>query len=303
MLEVLYIKHMKYLSSSEVAKIMGCNESTIRRWADKGKITCKKTVGGNRFFTVKDVRDCMKNNKSSQKSLSLNIKGNSLKKILGFINDDNFDKLKNIMVDEGIKSNDAVVSEIINTLYMRGDKVHDIFDNLIMPSILVVENLLNEEKITHIEESVMRLLLTRNVENLCTNMPNGSFNGKNALCINFEDNLPDIGVVMSEAIFRHNGFNVFNTGSLSDLGDIKTTIEKYNIDSMLFYLCNMQCCNSVLSKNLSKTSARVIELCSFANSHNLKVYFGGEGLELLNVDKSLITNTFLSFNDLRNQII
>ena len=186
---------------------------------------------------------------------------------------------------------------------MRGDEVHNIFDNLIMPSILVVEKLLNQKKITHIEESVMRLLLTRNVENLCTNMPNGSFNGKNALCINFEDNLPDIGVVMSEAVFRHNGFNVFNTGSLSKLGDIKTTIEKYNINSILFYLCNMQCCNSVLSKNLPKTSARGIELCNFAKSHNLKIYFGGEGLDLLNIDKSLITNTFLSFDDLRKQII
>ena len=230
MLQNNYIRPMKYLSSSEVAKIMGCNESTIRRWSDKGKINCKKTVGGNRFFTIKDVRDCIKSNKSAGKSFSLNIKGNSLKKILSYINDNNYSKLQEIIIEESLKSNDFVVSEIIDKLYIRGDCLDSIFDKLIIPSILILEQLLGENKITHIEESIVRLLLTRIVEGLCANMPNGYFNGKNALCINFEDNIPDIGVVMSEVVLRHNGYNVYNTGSISNLGDIKATIQKYNVD-------------------------------------------------------------------------
>ena len=37
---------MKYLSSKDVANILGINISTLKRWTDSGKLTCEKTGGG-----------------------------------------------------------------------------------------------------------------------------------------------------------------------------------------------------------------------------------------------------------------
>ena len=90
--------------------------------------------------------------------------------------------------------------------------------------------------LSHLETFISRKLITRHVETLTQNKPNGSFNGKSALCVNFEDNLPDLGVVMSEIVLRHSGYNVYNTGSHADLGNLKTILVKKSVDLVLFYL-------------------------------------------------------------------
>lgn len=56
------------LTTSEVAKLCGVSEKTIRMWEEKGHLTCEKTVGGHRRYSLenvrklqseqKDIRDC-----------------------------------------------------------------------------------------------------------------------------------------------------------------------------------------------------------------------------------------------------
>ena len=132
--------------------------------------------------------------------------------------------------------------------------------------------------------------------------PNGNFNGKNALCINFEDNLPDIGVVMSEVLMRHNGYNVFNSGSHAELGELSEIIIKRKIDIVLFYLCNLQCCNAVVEDNVAKTVTQIFDSIKVAKKLDIKILFGGEGLFLLDDIKGKIDNSFLTYNDLKKLI-
>ena len=51
---------MKYLSSKDVSSILGINISTLKRWTDTGKISCEKTAGGHRKFTMQHVREYFK---------------------------------------------------------------------------------------------------------------------------------------------------------------------------------------------------------------------------------------------------
>ena len=74
-------------------------------------------------------------------------------------------------------------------------------------------------------------------------------------------------------------------------------IEKQNINLVIFYLCNRQCCNSVTVKNLRKTISQIDNIISFFNSINLKVLFGGEGLKLIDTKKISSNNTFYTFKD------
>ena len=295
---LIIYSHMKYLSSIDVAKIMGCNDSTIRRWADKGIINCKKTPGGNRFFTIEDIRECIKKNHSNTKTSSLGIKGNSLKRIYKLTNDLNYKELSKIILDKSIQSDDLIVSEIINSLYIKGINVEDIFDKLILKSIYLIEELLISKKITHVQEYIARQMLTKCIQTLNINKPNGSYNGKSILCINFEDNVPDIGVVMSEVVLRHYGYNVYNAGSHAELGNIEKTLDLYKIDSILFYLCDLQCCNSIIKDNIIKTENQIKQICSLAAKNELNIYLGGEGLEFIKFKENNFINSFKSFTDL-----
>tara|TARA_B100000579_G_scaffold155198_1_gene126240 strand:- start:717 stop:1274 length:558 start_codon:yes stop_codon:yes gene_type:complete len=185
---------------------------------------------------------------------------------------------------------------------MNGTPIADLFDFVVDVAGNIVEQKLTNQEIVHTDAYLSRKIITRSVDALNRDKPNGSFNGKNTLCINFEDNLPDIGVVMSEVLMRHNGYNVFNAGSHAELGELAEIILKRKIDVVLFYLCNLQCCNAVVEDNISKTIDQILESIKVAKKLNIKILFGGEGLFLLSDIKSKIDNSFLTYNDLSKLI-
>ena len=66
---------MRYLTSNDVAEILGVNISTLKRWTDNGTISCTKTAGGHRKFTMQHVRDYYKKIKMQIKALDLRSRG------------------------------------------------------------------------------------------------------------------------------------------------------------------------------------------------------------------------------------
>ena len=161
---------------------------------------------------------------------------------------------------------------------MSGYPVADIFDKIIEPASDMVENWLHSKSISHIEEYISRKLITRGIETLNQDKPNGIYNGKAALCINFEDDLPDLGIAMSEVVLRHCGYNVFNSGSHAKLGSLNTIIKKEKIDTLVFYLCDRQCCRATALNNLNKTENQIIEIVNSLQTSEILIIFGGEGL-------------------------
>ena len=293
---------MKYLNSKEVSGILGINISTLKRWTDSGKLGCEKTAGGHRKFTMQHVRDFYKSNSNSAKGEALSLETKDHKKIYGLINQQDFKQLAVLLAESSLNSDESSVGTIINGLYMNGTPVADLFDFVVDVAGNIVEEKLKKNKIAHTEAYLSRKTITRSVDGLNRDKPNGNFNGKNALCINFEDNLPDIGVVMSEVLMRHNGYNVFNSGSHAELGELSEIIIKRKIDVVLFYLCNLQCCNAVVEENVSKTVKQIHDSIKVANKLDIKILFGGEGLFLLNDIQGKIDNSFLTYNDLKKLI-
>jgi|TARA_B100001094_G_scaffold64142_1_gene60097 methanogenic corrinoid protein MtbC1 len=293
---------MKYLNSKEVSGILGINISTLKRWTDSGKLGCEKTAGGHRKFTMQHVRDYYKNNSNSLKGEALSLETKDHKKVYGLINQQDYKQLAILLADSSLKSDDSTVGTIVNGLYMNGTPVADLFDFVVDVAGNIVENKLKQNQIVHTDAYLSRKLITRSVDGLNRNKPNGNSNGKNALCVNFEDNLPDIGVVMSEVLMRHNGYNVFNSGSHAQLGELSEIIINRNIDIVLFYLCNLQCCNAVVEENVSKTVKQIYDSIKIAEKLEIQILFGGEGLFLLDDINDKIDNSFLTYNDLRKLI-
>ena len=293
---------MKYLNSKEVSGILGINISTLKRWTDSGKLGCEKTAGGHRKFTMQHIRDYYKTYSDSSKSDFLSLESKKHKKIYGLINQQDYKQLAIDLSIASLKAEDSTVNTIINGLYMNGTPVADLFDFVVDVAGNIVEDQLKNNKIAHTDAYLSRKIITRSVDGLNRDKPNGDFNGKNALCINFEDNLPDIGVVMSEVLMRHNGYNVFNSGSHAELGELSEIIIKRKIDIVLFYLCNLQCCNAVVEENVSKTVTQIFDSIKMAKKLDIKILFGGEGLFLLDDISGKIDNSFLTFNDLKKLI-
>ena len=291
---------MKYLNSKETADILGINISTLKRWTDGGVLDCKKTIGGHRKFTMKNVRDYFKENKKASKNLGIGLENSNHKRIYKFINDRNYRELASSLADASIESQEVTISTIITGCYMSNISTVDICDYVIEPASIIVENALQQQYLTHVEAFVSRKLITRSVEVLNTNKPNEAKKKKkkSVLCVNFEDNLPDLGVVMSDLVLRHQNYNVFNTGSHAELGSLESIVKKKNISIILFYLCNLQCCMATVEKNLKKTEEEIVNISRFLKKLGVKSLFGGSGLDLLPNLKNTVTYTFETFSDL-----
>tara|TARA_B100000519_G_C14254186_1_gene444150 strand:- start:2993 stop:3877 length:885 start_codon:yes stop_codon:yes gene_type:complete len=293
---------MRYLTSNDVAEILGVNISTLKRWTDNGTINCTKTAGGHRKFTMQHVRDYYKKNKNADKSFGLALERLEHKRIYESINKNDFLELATRLADASIESDDLSVSNIIDGAYMKGLPVESIFDKIVDPAANAIENSLRQGYLSHLETFISRKLITRHVETLTQNKPNGSFNGKSALCVNFEDNLPDLGVVMSEVVLRHSGYNVYNTGSHADLGNLKTILEKKSVDLVLFYLCDMQCCMATIKTNIEKTKSQINEINNLSKDCKIPVIYGGNGINFLLDDTTNLESTFLKYSDLKKII-
>ena len=293
---------MRYLSSNDVAEILGVNISTLKRWTENGKIDCVKTAGGHRKFTMQHIRNYYKDHQKAYRNSVLGLEHVKHKNIYNMINNNEFNGLAKILADSSIESDELTVNTIINGSYMKGVSVDKICDEVIEPAVMIVENGLQKNYLSHIEAFISRKLITRVAEGLNQNKPNGSFNGKIAMCVNFEDNLPDLGVAMSEIILRHNGYNVLNTGSHADLGNLNEAIKKKNVDVLLFYLCNMQCCMATVKENLIKTEKQILHISELAIKLGVRVIFGGSGLQFIDNSKENFNVTFTKFSDLKKII-
>ena len=293
---------MKYLNSKEVSDILGVNISTLKRWTDNGTIDCHKTAGGHRKFTMQNIRDYYSKNKKASKSDAINLKNFEHKKIFEMIKKKNYVDLSYKLADASIESDEQAVQTIITGSYMNNISIIDLCDQIIDAGSMIVENALHQNYISHTEAFISRKTITRVTESLNADKPNGEFNGLNALCVNFEDNLPDLGVVMSEVILRHKGYNVFNTGSHAELGDLESVVKKKEINLILFYLCNMQCCMSVVGENIEKTADQVKTIFRSAKKLDLDVIFGGLGIELLPGILDSVDKTFITYKELADII-
>ena len=293
---------MKYLNSKEVSDILGINISTLKRWTENGTIGCHKTAGGHRKFTMQNIREYYRENKKASKNFDVTLANFEHKKIYELIKKKNYLDLSHRLANASIESDEETVKTIISGSYMNNIAVETLFDEVIDPGSMIVENALHQDYLSHAEAFISRKIITRAVEALNNNKPNGSYNGKNGLCVNFEDNLPDLGVVMSEFVLRHNGYNVFNTGSHAELGDLNKVIKNKKVDLIVFYLCNMQCCMSVVGDNIKKTAKQVYSIYQTSEELNVRVIFGGLGLELLPEIPKTIKDTFITFRELSQLI-
>ena len=293
---------MKTFSSKEVAQIFQCNESTVRRWTYKGMLQCHKTPGGHRHFSLYDLRQFISKHQPRYKDKILSLSSNNANSIDNFISSSDYSKLAKYLMDMSLEGNDSEINNMMNKLYLSGTKLYNIFDDIVEKNYDLIESLLEKNKISHSEEYVARKLITRSIENLCDNKPNKASASKRALCINFEDNLPDIGIIMTEVILRHLDFNVYNTGSQGELGDLSNLIRKQKISVLIFYLCNRQCCNAIATSKLEKTSSEIDSILEYSSKNNIKILFGGEGVKLINNKNLNLKNTFTSFRDLERLI-
>lgn len=275
----------KYLNTKQVGNLFDVNESTVRRWASSGKIECISSAGGHRKFSYQNVMSFA--NDQGLKINSGEIPYNINRKTI---------------IDDSVKhvfNNDAKSLEMIFVqLYLDGTLLPDLMDNFVEKILVKIQDKLDQREVSVAEEHIARKVVSKALNNFKLTVSNHvSRNNENILCLNLENDIPDLPIDMIQILLENNNFNVHNCGANTSIKDIKKLLSNQTYKAIFIYLCDRQCCTATVKDNIKKTNSDLEQVSILAKKYNIKLYLGGPSFK--NINKNILKNynTFTKYSE------
>jgi methanogenic corrinoid protein MtbC1 len=261
----------KELNTKQVGDLFGVDESTVRRWSISGKIKCASSAGGHRKFSYYNIIQFSKKHgaKFKQKNdIDVLDSKQIIKKITNFT----------------LNHDSISIESIFIGLYLQGIQLSDLMDNYVEKVLVNIQSKLDTEKISTAEEHIARKIISRSLNNFRESISNTkSKNNKNILCLNLENDIPDLPIDMIQILLENINYNVQNCGSHTSTENLKILLSKKEYEAIFIYLCDRQCCTSTVRDNIKKTNHDLNEIGKLAKKYNIKLFLGGPSFK--NVDK------------------
>tara|TARA_B100001250_G_C19686336_1_gene738204 strand:+ start:64 stop:909 length:846 start_codon:yes stop_codon:yes gene_type:complete len=278
----------KGLNTKQVGNLFGVDESTVRRWSLAGKIKCSSSAGGHRKFSYKDII-----NFSKTRGLKLNQ------------NQDTSDKtaIINQMLSYSLNNNSSSIELILIKLYLNGMELKDIMDNVVENTLINLQSKLDKREISVAEEHIARKIISKSLNGFKLSIINdNSKNKKNILCLNLENDIPDLPIDMIQILLENINYNVYNCGSHTSIKDVKKLLEKQTYKAIFIYLCDRQCCTSTIKDNIKKTNKDLEAISILAKKYNIKLFLGGPSFKNINENVLKNFNQFTKYSEVLSLI-
>jgi len=275
----------KYLNTKQVGNLFDVNESTVRRWASSGKIECISSAGGHRKFSYQNVM-------SFANSQGLKINSGEIP----------YNINRKTIIDDSVKhvfNNDAKSLEMIFVqLYLDGTLLPDLMDNFVEKILVKIQDKLDQKEVSVAEEHIARKVVSKALNNFKLTVSNHvSVDNENILCLNLENDIPDLPIDMIQILLENNNFNVHNCGANTSIKDIKKLLSNQTYKAIFIYLCDRQCCTATVKDNIKKTNSDLEQVSILAKKYNIKLYLGGPSFK--NINKNILKNynTFTKYSE------
>ena len=275
----------KGLNTKQVGNLFGVDESTVRRWALAGKINCTSSAGGHRSFSYKNIIEFsrIKGVKIKSKSDSSSI---------------NEKKITNEIITLILNHDSKTIESILIKLYINGISLSNIMDNYIEKTLVEIQKKLELKEISIAEEHIARKIISKSLNSFRLSISNEKTKKlKNILCLNLENDIPDLPIDMIQILLEDINYNVDNCGSHTCIKDLKKLLKNKNYEAIFIYLCNRQCCTSTVVDNIQKTNQNLREISKLAKKYKIKIFLGGPSFKNINKEVLKTYNQFTKYSE------
>jgi len=268
---------MQY-NSYQLAKIIGVNVSTIKRWTESGKLNCSKTAGGHRKFNLNDISNFLKTYKKNQTDIDLiKIVGKN-NKLIESINTFDEKQLVKYCYKNLIKGKSDNFLALNNALILKNTPIQHIFDKILIPVLNKIGENWEKGSLSISEEHIATEIIKKFLANL--NFQNLSNRSKYyAFCFTLINDKHDISINMGEAVLNQNKYiKTFNLGPNLPVKDFIKLSKKVSVDIIFI---------SLIYIDNKKTITKEINLLlkEFTNK-NTKIFLCGKKLSKINIKNS-----------------
>jgi excisionase family DNA binding protein len=196
-------------STRELARLCGVNESTIKRWADSGKLTCVKTPGGHRKFRLREVLAFL--NEYGFEGLGVAPDGagplTDSTLTVGILRRD-WDGLSRIFHDTALGGTAQDVVQFLFRLAAGGCSVVDICDRVVAPGLELLGREWGRGDVGILQEHLVSAATIHGLERLRETLPHQERLAATALCAPMEGDEHEIGSRMVALLLETHGWQV-----------------------------------------------------------------------------------------------
>jgi excisionase family DNA binding protein len=266
-------KNTTLLSSPEVARILGVNVATVKRWTDAGKLKCVKTAGGHRKFSMRQLAAFAKENEKYAQRLSLVPLDNAAeRKLSREILEADFKALVPVVLDHAIACEQQEVQTILNSSYMVHQDLAVFYDDLLTPVLHRIGEMWLNGEISVSEEHLASQVIRDSIVRLQDVVNHSEYKGK-SFVITMSEELHDIAAKMTQHILEQNGYKVLFSGPQTPVLDAEKIFISFNPDRV--YL------SSAYNENIESAQKELEDLVHLCEKYDTKLYAGGGGLSQL----------------------
>ncbi|MCF7823364.1 MAG: cobalamin-dependent protein [Candidatus Marinimicrobia bacterium] len=270
------------ISSIDVAKILGVNVATIKRWTDSGKLDCVKTAGGHRKFLLRHLAAfAMEHEKYSQRLSLLPIDNREDLELSEQILHADYGRLIPQTLELSLNCNQESLNTILSGLYMIHQDLASIYEDLLTPVLRVIGEKWMDGKISVSQEHLASQTIRDGIVKLQNVVVKPEILKGKAFVLTLSEELHDIPAKMVQHLLELRGYQVLYSGQKTPAEDTVSVFESFHPDRV--YL------SSIYAENISDAQSELKELIKLCADHKIDLYVGGSGLDQLGIheDKNI----------------
>jgi len=196
-------------STREMGRFCGVNESTIKRWADSGRLPCLKTPGGHRRFRIRDALAFL--NEYGFDGLGVDgtetqpdsHDADSFQPLRG-----NWDDLTARYLELGLTGSSPELARFIFRMVTAGCTLVEICDRVVTPALARLGERWQTGSVSILDEHMVSASTIHGLERLRQTLPHREANGIVALCSPMEGEQHEIGTRMAALLLDQLGWDV-----------------------------------------------------------------------------------------------
>ena len=205
---------MTYLSTQEVARMIAVTETTVKRWADEGKIPCHKTLGRHRKFLLKDILAFAEHHAYPLTGGSAPPLSKRQAEILEFsVQTRNYHKIAQLFYDEALQGDKQGLYELLSYLTKNRIAFATLADEVIRPAMVHIGERWEEGTLEVHQEHLASNALLEALIRLNSQLHRKPDNGLSAVCACAEGDHHEIGLRMLGYALEAEGWSVHHLGA------------------------------------------------------------------------------------------
>lgn len=196
-------------STREMGRFCGVNESTIKRWADSGRLPCLKTPGGHRRFRIRDALAFLNEygfeglGLEGKTTLPETLDSHSAQLLRG-----NWDDRAARYLELSLTGPSPAVARFLFQLVTAGCTLVEICDRVVTPALASLGERWLTGSVSILDEHMVSASTIHGLERLRQTLPHLESNGLVALCSPMEGEHHEIGTRMAALLLDQLGWDV-----------------------------------------------------------------------------------------------